>query len=163
MKFLRIIFIILTISLMAVIFRYSSMPADESTERSYEVGLFIGKLVIPDFDKLSDVQQLEYADSIDYYVRKGAHAVEYLILGVLCSLTLYFCFLECPYLVFFLAWLISVLYAESDEIHQSYVPGRACMIKDVLIDSSGALIGVLLVTIIFSLIIRRKRNNKAGA
>ena len=35
--------------------------------------------------------------------------------------------------------VICFLYALSDEIHQYFVPGRACRILDVLIDTSGSL------------------------
>ena len=34
--------------------------------------------------------------------------------------------------------LICFLYAVSDEIHQSFVPGRACRLLDILIDTSGS-------------------------
>ena len=36
----------------------------------------------------------------------------------------------------------------TDEIHQYLVPGRACMFTDVCIDSVGALLGILFVTVI---------------
>ncbi len=34
--------------------------------------------------------------------------------------------------------LICFLYAVSDEIHQYFVPGRACRMLDVIIDTSGS-------------------------
>jgi VanZ family protein len=34
--------------------------------------------------------------------------------------------------------LICFLYAVSDEIHQSFVPGRACRLFDIFIDTSGS-------------------------
>jgi VanZ family protein len=44
------------------------------------------------------------------------------------------------------AWLIPLLigflYAVSDEIHQYFVPGRAMQARDVLIDTSGVLLGI---------------------
>jgi len=45
-----------------------------------------------------------------------------------------------------------VLYAVTDEIHQSFVPGRSCELRDVLIDSVGVLTGV---TILW--LLRRKQ------
>ena len=45
-----------------------------------------------------------------------------------------------------LAWLLAVLYAISDEFHQSFVPGRHPSPWDVLIfDNFGALIALWLV------------------
>ncbi|WP_165044636.1 VanZ family protein [Adlercreutzia sp. ZJ138] len=43
-----------------------------------------------------------------------------------------------------LSWAASTLYAATDEFHQMFVPGRACMATDVLIDSTGAVVGVAL-------------------
>ena len=36
------------------------------------------------------------------------------------------------------------IYAVTDELHQYFVPGRSCQVKDVMIDSSGALTGICL-------------------
>ena len=36
-------------------------------------------------------------------------------------------------------WAVALLYAFSDEIHQYFVLGRNCSIRDVLIDSIGVI------------------------
>lgn len=41
--------------------------------------------------------------------------------------------------------LISFIYACSDEIHQLFIPGRSGQFTDVLIDTSGALIMLLII------------------
>ncbi len=41
-----------------------------------------------------------------------------------------------------LAYFLTVLYGISDEIHQSFVPGRYATVEDVLIDAAGAAIGL---------------------
>jgi len=44
---------------------------------------------------------------------------------------------------YWLAWLLAVLYAITDELHQSYVPGRHPSVWDVVIfDNLGALISL---------------------
>ncbi len=43
-----------------------------------------------------------------------------------------------------LAFVLAVLYALSDEFHQSFVPGRYPDVRDVLVDAAGALTAVLL-------------------
>lgn len=48
---------------------------------------------------------------------------------------------------FILAFLISLVYAVSDEYHQSLVPGREPRIRDVVIDSIGALFAVYVVAL----------------
>ena len=47
----------------------------------------------------------------------------------------------------FIAIIIALVYGVSDEIHQLFVPGRACSFSDFLTDSAG----VLLATLIYSL------------
>ena len=42
-----------------------------------------------------------------------------------------------------LAWVLTVLYAVSDEYHQTFVPGRNGNALDVLIDASGAALAAL--------------------
>ena len=50
------------------------------------------------------------------------------------------------------AWAAGTLYAVTDEIHQLFVPGRACAPLDMLIDSAGVAAGVIIAGIL--------RNNK---
>ena len=50
----------------------------------------------------------------------------------------------------------SFIYACSDEVHQLLVPGRSGQICDVLLDTIGACIGVLL----FTFIIRKWKKNE---
>lgn len=48
-----------------------------------------------------------------------------------------------------LAWALATFYAATDEVHQIFVPGRAGMVTDVLLDSAGALTGVLICWLLF--------------
>ena len=41
-----------------------------------------------------------------------------------------------------------IFYATTDEIHQIFVPGRACTFVDMLIDLSGAIVGILFIHLI---------------
>jgi VanZ family protein len=43
------------------------------------------------------------------------------------------------------AFLVSVLYAASDEYHQTFVPGRSGRLVDVGVDTIGALVALLVV------------------
>lgn len=56
--------------------------------------------------------------------------------------------------------LVGVLYAASDEFHQSFVPGRGPSIVDVGIDSLGVLTGILAVLIIISIYRALKSDKK---
>ena len=42
-----------------------------------------------------------------------------------------------------LAWLLSVSYGASDELHQRYVPGRTPDVRDLAADATGALAGII--------------------
>ena len=48
------------------------------------------------------------------------------------------------------------LYAITDEIHQMFVPGRAAMIRDVIIDSCGALCSISIFVVANNVYLRRK-------
>lgn len=41
------------------------------------------------------------------------------------------------------AIVLSILYAATDEWHQSFVPGRSASVFDVLVDTSGILLGLI--------------------
>ena len=43
--------------------------------------------------------------------------------------------------------LICIIYAASDELHQAFVPGRGAHVSDVIIDSAGSALGILIVTV----------------
>ncbi len=55
-----------------------------------------------------------------------------------------------------LPWLIATLYAVSDEVHQYFIPGRSCQVGDVMIDSAGACVGVMVVMGIVHLLGRKR-------
>ena len=81
-------------------------------------------------------------------VRKGAHVTEYAILALLLYRALRPTQRRrpetwCPRCA---GWAlgIAVAYAASDEWHQSFVPSRDGSIHDVIIDGSGAALGLLL-------------------
>ena len=86
----------------------------------------------------------------NHLIRKSAHFIAYLILGSLVSNALTQSNFSGKSRVA-IAWGISVLYAVSDEIHQLFVPGRSGQIKDVLIDSAGAMVGIGLYLLLISL------------
>jgi VanZ family protein len=71
----------------------------------------------------------------DTILRKGAHAFEYAILGILLLRAL-----AAPVP----AIAAAIAYAISDEIHQAFVPGRHASALDVVIDSAGVVVGVVL-------------------
>ena len=138
MKRISLVFLLFSLCWMSTIFYFSSQNGDDSTEESISVGLFVGKTFIPDFKKWDEDKQIEFASKIDHPIRKMAHATEYAILGIF----IYFTYKNRDNKWFFIAWLICILYASSDEFHQLFVLGRSGQISDVCLDSMGSLIGI---------------------
>lgn len=77
------------------------------------------------------------ADIISLGIRKSAHYVVYLILGILVFRAVDTYEIQLSQKVY-LSVMLCVGYAISDEIHQIFVPGRAGTLLDVFIDSMGS-------------------------
>lgn len=144
-----VVWLIITVVWMAVIFCFSAQPADVSTDTSLHVGMAIGKMSVPDFSKLPKEKQMDYAEKIEFPVRKMAHATEYAILG--CLLT-NLCLSLPMKKAYMWGWLMGSAYAATDEFHQLFVPGRSGQITDVMIDSIGCLAGCLLIYLILCIV-----------
>ena len=74
----------------------------------------------------------------DLLVKKGAHFLAYGVLAVLALRAVGD--VKRPYAI---AFIIAVLYAASDEFHQTFVLGRNGQWLDVIIDSAGALTALM--------------------
>lgn len=140
--------LLLVLSLMVMIFLFSSQPAYESDQSSGLIVSLIQKFVFPHFSEYDPAKQAQIEHGISFIVRKTAHLTEYALLGI--ALRMHVSAWEAhrqrkaPLI---LPYLIGSLYAASDEIHQMFVPGRSGELRDVLLDSLGVFLGVLLVSI----------------
>lgn len=127
----------------AVIFMLSNQPADESTVTSngiIEIFLnFISRLKIIDPEK-ADMEALY--SILEFPIRKGAHITEFAVLNLSFLFALFVWDMRGKKL-YWTGFILTVLYACSDEIHQLFIPGRAGMIRDVFIDSIGP--GIIMV------------------
>ena len=136
-------FTIIVIAIMAFIFFQSALPADLSSEESGRVVDLIVRL----FQGVAPIDR----ETLVFIVRKGAHFTEYMILGgfLVPAVKEWMAVDTTPVPVVrerITAWLAGTLYAVTDEIHQSFVPGRSCELRDMGIDSCGVLAGVLVVS-----------------
>ena len=140
----KTIFVFLTLLCMAMIFYFSSQNADTSTKESHKIGKFIGYMLEYDFQDWSPDAQERYAAKLDFPIRKTAHFLEYMLLGILLTGVFYEKKRPKKQKVL-IPFLIGTLYAVSDELHQLFVGlGRACQFRDILIDSGGVMAGILL-------------------
>ena len=90
----------------------------------------------------------ETLDLVHFFVRKAGHFTEYAILALLAARA----FLSTSQQPlrrhwFIVSLLVVVLYALSDEFHQTFVPSRTGSIYDSLIDMTGGLTALLLLTL----------------
>nr|WP_026663360.1 VanZ family protein [Butyrivibrio proteoclasticus] len=136
------------IIMMCLIFSFSGQDADTSSELSFQVGIKVFSVANETFDKGWSSQKIEQlSEASQYYIRKTAHFTEYLILAITVAFPLYVFGIRGLWLVI-LAGSFCIAFAGLDEYHQSFVAGRSPQKKDVLIDSCGVIIGVIMTRII---------------
>ena len=133
---------------MALIFYLSHQPATESNGLSTGITEKIIEMV----EKIAPAININLG-RLNHIVRKNAHFFAYLILGILVTNGLRNNEII-GFKGFRLALLICVLYAISDEVHQLFVPGRGGQVRDVVLDSIGAIVGII------SMIILRSKVNQ---
>jgi VanZ family protein len=128
---------LLVILWMALIFYLSHQPATRSN------GLSKGatEIIVETVEKIAPNVDINKR-SFNNIIRKNAHFFAYLVLGTLVSNGLRGSGVA-GYRSIGLALLFCILYAISDELHQLFVPGRGGQVKDVIIDSAGAVVGIL--------------------
>lgn len=139
---------------MAFIFALSSQNADESSETSGSLIASLAEIFYPGFDELTKEEQEQVIGSFQFIARKTAHFSIYGVLGFLSFLT----FVSYRRLRLIsrlsLSAAVCLAYAISDEIHQLFVAGRSCELRDVCIDFCGALLAIT-VSALFSRYIKR--------
>lgn len=151
---------IVLVFLMMMIFGFSAQNADESGSLSTKICEIISGIFSLAGVKISP-------DLLSVPVRKTAHMTEYACvfadsLYMFRALAVFkdrrtLKLSEAPAGIV-LAFSLTLLTAVSDEIHQLFVPGRAGLPTDVLIDMTGALIAFIVISVCFK--IKRKSRNK---
>ena len=128
-----------------VIFAFSAQPDTVSSQQSGFFAQILEDAVVRISGSVEDGKTL-YAQ-LDHLVRKCAHFMVYFMLGALAQRAYWHSAKQKrPMRVLVLALVTCALYAVSDEIHQYFVPGRAMMLSDMLLDSAGALCGAGCIT-----------------
>lgn len=157
-----IILTAVTILWMAFIFSMSAKNATQSSNISGGFTYNVLNTFFSQFRSIDKTTQDSIVEGLQFIVRKSAHFLAYAILGGLCFENLSTLDKLSKKKVFLIAFLISVLYAISDEIHQYFVPGRACQFRDIMIDSCGTLFGIAVIVILKKIVNKIKiiYNNK---
>ncbi len=143
---------------MTAIFCFSLENSDESSETSMKFTKTAVNIAVDDFDDLPEKKQLSILDKATFIIRKSAHFSLFAMLGFLVSMSVgrrrLFSLSSAGVMLF------CFLYAVSDEIHQSFVPGRSCEFRDMMIDTSGSLTGMLASMAIMYILTKISENRK---
>lgn len=129
---------IMLIAWMGIIFFMSHQPGEVSSSQS--------ELVLRIFSFLGIELNQYFGELATFVIRKTAHFSEYLILFLFAYNVSRFYFTTKKARLYSIIFVF--LYASTDEFHQYFIPGRNMAFKDVLIDTSGGVIGYLIMKIV---------------
>lgn len=146
---LRVVVFILLIGTFYIIFGFSGQNGDQSGALSRQITEYIAKN-IKTIQNMNNDQKEKVLKKMEYYVRKLAHFSLYAIVGIL-IMTLLFTYKLRQRTRIISCLTIGTIYAISDEIHQSFIPGRTPMVGDVMIDMCGVLAGIVIVSFIWKI------------
>ncbi|OOM80338.1 VanZ family protein [Clostridium sp. BL-8] len=121
----------------------SEIKADKSTNNDQKAngGTETGSVV--QANKNTTNLQSAKLGELDHIVRKNAHGFLYMTLAVFVSSAIFSFNKKGKGAVIYILFTC-LFYAVTDEFHQSFVPGRTSMVSDILVDFSGAIIGLLI-------------------
>ena len=152
MKYKKIIFTLLVLVCFGIIFMFSNQGSKESNGLS-------DKIIIKSYEiirqkKLDNKEKKIVIKKYNYIVRKTAHVIIYMLLGFFIICFLYSFNIKKRIIIYSI--LICFIYAITDEFHQSFLDRTASPL-DVLIDTCGSSIGVIITYILF---IKKRLINK---
>lgn len=153
---LRGILIVLLLCTFYIIFGFSSQDGEKSGGISKRITDFI-------LEKSAKYNSLEMSEKeqvnkrTERIIRKIAHFSIYTLVGfLLMALFSTYENIKRKYQIY-ISTIIGILYAISDEIHQSFTPGRGPKITDVFIDSLGVFFGITVILLILEVINRKNK------
>ena len=155
------IFLVLALAINAYIIYHACLNGAKSSEASQgvvEVSEEVVNTISP------GTVTPENHDSFATFIRKAfGHFGLFVISGLFSSLTLYFFLKDFKWYKHYFGIIISFGFGFSlaaiTEIIQLNVPNRSGEFTDVLIDSSGYLLGLGIIVLVLFLILRRKQKN----
>lgn len=145
----KLIFIILILGCTAFIFSNSMKNGEESKMDSD----FFMRIAEAIFGKILPNNQVDW----NFVVRKAAHLFEFCMLGI-SAVLLAIQIDKNRVITFGCAFLYAVLIAFADEFIQSFT-GRSSKFTDVMIDITGAILGIAFVLLVDLIVSKRKNKS----
>lgn len=143
---LRGFLIALLILQMWIIFGFSGQDGETSGTISRRITETITKN-IKSIQNLKKAEKEKVLKQIEHFIRKLAHFSLYTVVGFLLMSLLSTYKIKQKYRIY-ISLGIGLMYAISDEIHQSFIPERTPMISDVCIDTCGVITGIIILLVI---------------
>ena len=140
LNIIRGILILMLAGTFYIIFGFSSQNAEESSGISKKVSESIVEIT----NKDKPIQEKnKIVKFLEPRIRKLAHFSIYTVVGFL-LMSLCFTYKISINKKIIISLFLGFIYACSDELHQTFVAGRSGEARDVLIDSSGVFVGILI-------------------
>ena len=137
----RIFWCTLAFGWVLIIFLLSNQEAKDSYELSKVFAGYFAQLFVKDFSNMTDAEQFRVAYGLHKAVRKYAHVFLFFVLGFLIMGTMSTYKLK-PRTQFMVALALTFFCAVAGEIYQIFVPGRAALVGDVVINTVSGLTGI---------------------
>lgn len=157
LNIIRAILIILLLFTFIIIFGFSSQDGEESGGLSKKITLNLLE-ISNKYNNLPEKQKIDIEKHTEKFIRKIAHFSIYTVVGLLLMGLLFTYKIKNKNRII-ITTIIGIIYATSDEFHQSFSPGRTPLFTDVCIDTLGVLLGTFLINI-FKLILLKKSQKK---
>lgn len=130
---------------LVIIFLFSNQNGVNSEYLSNQV---IDKVISVSFritnQQISSEKRARIIQKYHPLIRKIAHFIIYFILGILVYLAVYL-YKKNKKWTIWISVVFCIIYACSDELHQILSVGRTFKVKDILIDTLGSILGILLI------------------
>ena len=136
----KIIYLLLVILILSSIFFFSSKSSNESN--GFSKKLINNTINIVESITHKDLNNKELVNTLNYPIRKLAHFTIFLLLGI--SIFLFISTFNINKKVL-ISILICIVCASLDETHQIFTLGRSPLLLDILIDTMGSIIGILII------------------
>lgn len=141
------VLILLVVIWAIIIFLFSHQNGEASAQTS---NIFVNFV-----KNLFNIQKSENIENISFAIRKIAHFTIYLVGGILTYIFANTFNIKKITKICY-SQLFGTIYSIFDEIHQYFIPARTCQYTDIIIDSCGFFVGILIALMLTSFIHNRK-------